>query len=139
MCRQYRALVVPIDPHSFRRLRGTVRSSVIFHCPVLRLNIVRRCIMSLIRGLQAYCPCPKCLVKWDQLLNLSLRHELRTAAAMQAVLSDASNPELTAAEKEAILKDSSIRNVPVSPVSYSLPDWFHSFLGEECVLPDDVL
>lgn len=68
--------------------------------------------MALIRGLNSHFPCPVCLVPGDKLSDLSISHPLRTTETMRAVYETA-NEANTAADKEAILKEYSLRGVEV--------------------------
>ena len=68
--------------------------------------------MALIRGLNSLFPCPVCLVPGDKLSDLSETFPLRTTEAMKAVYEEA-NKAPSAVEKEAILKDSGLRDIKV--------------------------
>jgi hypothetical protein len=68
--------------------------------------------MALIRGINSLFPCPVCLVPGDKLSDLSVTFPLRTTEAMKAVYEEANNAP-NAAEKEAILKESGLRDVKV--------------------------
>ncbi|KAF8829783.1 hypothetical protein HHX47_DHR2000053 [Lentinula edodes] len=66
-----------------------------------------QCIMALIRGLHGLCPCPKCFVPNDKLLEPT-NAELRTAAHAHEQLQIA-NTKPSKTEKEKILKKFSMR------------------------------
>ena len=68
--------------------------------------------MALIRGINSHFPCPVCLVPGEKLSDLSVTFPLRTTEAMKAVYEEANNAP-NAAEKEAILKESGLRDVKV--------------------------
>jgi hypothetical protein len=68
--------------------------------------------MALIRGINSLFPCPVCLVPGDKLSDLSLTFPLRTREEMKAVYEEAKKAP-NAAEKEAILKESGLRDIKV--------------------------
>jgi len=68
--------------------------------------------MALIRGINSHFPCPVCLVPGEKLSDLSVTFPLRTTEAMKAVYEEA-NKAPSAATKEAILKESGLRDVKV--------------------------
>lgn len=68
--------------------------------------------MSLIRGVNGLCPCPRCLIRADQQGDASVRAPPRTAADTQAVIQDARQQRF-AKDKEGILKPVSLRDVDV--------------------------
>jgi len=80
----------------------------------LLIQYCSRCIMALIRGAKGHFPCPICLIPREKLSDLSISYPLRTTETMRAVYETA-NEANTAAEKEIILKGSSLRDVKVCP------------------------
>jgi hypothetical protein len=67
--------------------------------------------MALIRGHQGLYPCPICLVPQSEQSDLSKSHALRTAAHTREIYETGLN--LTAADRESLLKSESLRNVAV--------------------------
>lgn len=59
-------------------------------------------------------PCPRCLVKKEQLHLISQVFPARTIVSMKAALSDARNTRLTVATRNAVLHDNGLHNVDVS-------------------------
>ncbi|KAJ7710748.1 hypothetical protein B0H17DRAFT_1123862 [Mycena rosella] len=66
--------------------------------------------MALIRGLQALYPCPICFVPWNEQSDISTEHPKRTGQDSKANLK-AARACKTAADREAILKENSLRDV----------------------------
>jgi hypothetical protein len=87
--------------------------------------------MTLIRGVQGLYPCPVCLVPWDQLSDLSVRHVLRTAEQTQGILREADAAQTRGAAEE-LLKDYGLRDVKV--LSFKL-DFFMLLLLTESRTP----
>jgi hypothetical protein len=67
--------------------------------------------MALIRGLNGLYPCPICLVPYDQQSDLSKSHTLRTAAHTKGIYE--AGLQVTAVEREELLKSEGLRNVAV--------------------------
>ena len=78
--------------------------------------------MSLIRGTKAKSPCPICLVKNDELVDLTKTWPLRTAAHSQELVQQARGHKRVK-DREALLSAYGLRNVNVSitPISYFIP------------------
>ena len=72
-----------------------------------------RCVMALIRGTNSVSPCPRCLVKSEEMADPSVDSQRRTSAVTKATIADASRKK-RAAEREEILKSAGLRNVEVS-------------------------
>ena len=72
-----------------------------------------RCVMALIRGTNSASPCPRCLVKSEEMADPSVESQRRTSAITQATIMDA-NQKKRAAEHEEILKSAGLRDVEVS-------------------------
>jgi hypothetical protein len=72
--------------------------------------------MALICGEKGLYPCPICLVPCDQQSDLSRFHTLRTAAHTQEIYEAGLN--LTATEREEVLKSEGLRNVAVCGILY---------------------
>lgn len=70
--------------------------------------------MALIRGAKGHFPCPICLIPREKLSDLLISYPLRTTETMRAVYETANEADM-AAEKEIILKGSSLRDVKVCP------------------------
>ena len=71
--------------------------------------------MALIRGLRCLCPCPKCYVPWDQLMNFSTEYEPRTADTTMYILGQVT--EMSTDDGEKLLKEHGLCNAYVSLVS----------------------
>ncbi|KAJ7509461.1 hypothetical protein B0H11DRAFT_2168801 [Mycena galericulata] len=69
-----------------------------------------RCVMTLIRGLQALYPCPICFVPWNEQSDLSTEHPRRTAEDSKQKLQEARACQ-TLAQREEILKENSLQDV----------------------------
>lgn len=68
--------------------------------------------MALIRGVGSLAPCPRCLVKEENLSDPCLHSPPRTSHAMQAIITRANQETLTGS-KEEILKHAGLRDVDV--------------------------
>jgi len=73
-------------------------------------------MMALTRGVNALYPCPTCLVPKGEIPNLSLSHELRTTARMQAIWNQ--GLQLNTTERENLLKSYGLRDVEVNPYMF---------------------
>lgn len=69
--------------------------------------------MALTRGVNAYFPCPICLVPEDLLSQLDQFFEARTHSSMKEVVLDARNNRY-AEDREDLLKHYGLRNIDVS-------------------------
>ena len=69
--------------------------------------------MSLIRGTNSASPCPRCLVKHEEMADPSVESQRRTSAITQATITDAKKKK-RAVECEEILKPAGLRDVEVS-------------------------
>ena len=78
--------------------------------------------MSLIRGTKSKSPCPICLAKNDELVDLTKTWPLRTTAYAQEVIQQARGFRRVK-DREALLSKHGLRNVDVSttPVSCFIP------------------
>ena len=72
--------------------------------------ILRRCVMSLIRGLGGHHPCPVCLVPASDLTRVDISYTRRVAQTAQNIVW---NKHLNAGQKDILLKEKSLRNVEV--------------------------
>ncbi|KAJ7099080.1 hypothetical protein C8R44DRAFT_642451, partial [Mycena epipterygia] len=77
---------------------------------ILASDYEEACVMTLIRGLNALYPCPICFVPWNEQSDLSTEHPKRTGQGSKMILEEAQTLR-TAAEREELLKDNSLRNV----------------------------
>ncbi|KAJ6554445.1 hypothetical protein B0H19DRAFT_1294201 [Mycena capillaripes] len=77
---------------------------------ILAADYEEACVMSLIRGLQGYYPCPMCFVPYDAQSDLSSEYPLRTAEDSEQIITEA-RALRTAAEREEMLKGRGLRNV----------------------------
>ncbi|KAJ7681176.1 hypothetical protein B0H17DRAFT_1161164 [Mycena rosella] len=77
---------------------------------ILASDYEEACVMALIRGLQALYPCPICFVPWNEQSDISAEHPKRTGQDSKAKL-EAARACKTAADREAILKENSLRDV----------------------------
>jgi len=68
--------------------------------------------MSLIRGVNGLCPCPRCLIQADKQGDPSGRAPARTAANTQATINRARQQKFLK-DKEEILKNAGLRDVDV--------------------------
>lgn len=75
--------------------------------------MLNRCMITLIRGLNSKFPCPVCLVPGDELTNLSTNFPLRTTSEMRQIYESSLDPDLSAAQREEILKSYGLRGVEV--------------------------
>lgn len=75
--------------------------------------------MALIRGLNALYPCPICFVPWNEQSDLSTEHPKRTGQESKMILEKA-RAFRTAAEREQLLKDNSLRDVEVLNFPHSV-------------------
>ncbi|KAJ6559581.1 hypothetical protein B0H19DRAFT_1069323 [Mycena capillaripes] len=111
-----------------------------WHWPVILIlatDYEEACVMSLIRGLQGYYPCPMCFVPHDAQSDLSSEHPLRTDKGSEQIITEA-RALRTPGEREEMLKGRVLRNVnnafwkirdadPHSAISY---DPLHSDDGD---------
>ncbi|KAJ7696492.1 hypothetical protein B0H17DRAFT_1130897 [Mycena rosella] len=77
---------------------------------ILASDYEEACVMALIRGLNALYPCPICFVPWNEQSDLSTEHPKRTGQESEIILEKA-RAFRTAAEREQLLKDNSLRDV----------------------------
>ncbi|KAJ7099596.1 hypothetical protein B0H15DRAFT_1002950 [Mycena belliarum] len=76
---------------------------------ILASDYEEACVMALIRGLQALYPCPICFVPWQDQSNILNKHPQRSQQDSEMKLQQARACR-TAAEREEILKDNSLRD-----------------------------
>ncbi|KAH9061804.1 hypothetical protein EDB83DRAFT_2506592 [Lactarius deliciosus] len=77
---------------------------------ILSADYEEQCVMSLIRGTKAKSPCPICLVKNDELVDLTKTWPLRTAAHSQELVQQARGHKRVK-DREALLSAYGLRNV----------------------------
>ncbi|KAF9024771.1 hypothetical protein BDP27DRAFT_1248625 [Rhodocollybia butyracea] len=78
---------------------------------ILSSDYEEQCVMTLIRGLRGLCPCPKCLVRKDDLSDLTKQSPLRTAQGTVDILKKV-NTLTRQSDKEEILKQNGLRPYP---------------------------
>ncbi|KAH9029162.1 hypothetical protein EDB85DRAFT_2147471 [Lactarius pseudohatsudake] len=77
---------------------------------ILSADYEEQCVMSLTRGTKANSPCPICLVKKDELVDLTKTWPLRTAAHAQELVQQARGHRRVK-DREALLSAYGLRNV----------------------------
>ncbi|KAH9007984.1 hypothetical protein EDB83DRAFT_2509248 [Lactarius deliciosus] len=77
---------------------------------ILSADYEEQCVMSLIRGTKAKSPCPICLVKNDELVDLTKTWPLRTATHSQELVQQARGHKRVK-DHEALLSTYGLRNV----------------------------
>ncbi|KAF9019316.1 hypothetical protein BDP27DRAFT_1439933 [Rhodocollybia butyracea] len=78
---------------------------------ILSSDYEEQCVMTLIWGLRGLCPCPKCLVRKDDLSDLTKQSPLRTAQGTVDILKKV-NTLTRQSDKEEILKQNGLRPYP---------------------------
>jgi len=68
-------------------------------------------MMALTCGVNAFYPCPVCLVSQGEIPNLSVSHPLRTREAMQAIWNQVAG--MNATEREELLKSYGLWDIQV--------------------------
>ncbi|KAL1745630.1 hypothetical protein HDZ31DRAFT_35978 [Schizophyllum fasciatum] len=76
---------------------------------ILAADFEEQTTMALTRGTNANYPCPRCLVPADSLADLLSRYDMRTASAMQALVSQAAGLDADGAEE--LLKAHGLRGI----------------------------
>ncbi|KAH9168214.1 hypothetical protein EDB89DRAFT_2115405 [Lactarius sanguifluus] len=77
---------------------------------ILSVGYEEQCVMSLIRGTKSKSPCPICLVKKDELADVTKTWSLRTAAHAQELVQQARGHKRVK-DREALLSAYGLRNV----------------------------
>ncbi|KAH9172732.1 hypothetical protein EDB89DRAFT_2114096 [Lactarius sanguifluus] len=77
---------------------------------ILSADYEEQCVMSLIRGTKSKSPCPICLVKKDELADVTKTWSLRTAAHAQELVQQARGHKRVK-DREALLSAYGLRNV----------------------------
>jgi hypothetical protein len=86
-----------------------------YECCSNRAGLIIRCMMSLIRGTKSKWPCPICLVKSDELVDITRTWPLRSADQNQNLVQRARNLQ-RATDREKLLSEFGIRDVDVSHI-----------------------
>lgn len=97
--------------HMFSLNLLIMKNSKHFNIISNELNLLLlRCVISLIRGLQGLCPCPKCLIPKDKLTDHGTVYAKRTPAQTISRLNQAAKIRKTSkTDAEELLKELSLR------------------------------
>ncbi|TFY76117.1 hypothetical protein EWM64_g7894 [Hericium alpestre] len=107
-------LLESIESHSktgcwFQCADGVTRH--LFPCIIiLSADLEEQCIMVLTRGFKSKCPCPVCLVKPEELSDLTQSYEARTATKVQETIAKA-RAARTRKDAEVMLKAEGLRDI----------------------------
>jgi hypothetical protein len=88
------------------------RTNFVLLAFLVLLTLFCRCVMALIRGLQALYPCPICYVKKEEQADHSIVGKLWTAAESQDTMREG-RAKKTTEEREDVFKNQSLRNIEV--------------------------